>query len=51
MLNHFKGWFGEKATTFGLWAFLDTAVYHRIHDIIVPTPDGTTQVDHVLVSE
>lgn len=51
MLNIFKGWFGEKAATFGLWAFLDKSVYHREHDIIVPAPDGTTQVDHVIVSE
>lgn len=51
MFDIIKGWFGEKATTLGLWAFLDKSVYHRVHDVIVPAPDGTTQVDHVLVSE
>src|SRR3954469_2486835 len=50
MLNLFKGWFGEKAATFGLWVHLDDSVYHRIHDLIVPAPDGTTQLDHVIVS-
>ena len=50
MLNLFKGWFGEKAATFGLWVHLDDSDCHRVHDLIVPAPDGTTQLDHVIVS-
>lgn len=46
----FKGWLGEKVTQFGLWHHLDTQVYRRFHDVIVPAPNGTTQIDHVLVS-
>jgi hypothetical protein len=37
-------------TSLGIWAFLDKNVYLRFHDVIVPTSNGTTQVDHILVS-
>ena len=50
MFNSLKGWLGEKATTAGLWAFLDESVYRRIDNVIVPSRNGTTQIDHVLVS-
>jgi restriction system protein len=50
MLNILKGWLGEKVTAFSLWSHLDDSVYHRVHDLIVPSPNGTTQVDHVIVS-
>lgn len=46
----FKGWLGEKVTQFGLWHHLDDQVYRRFHDVIVPARNGTTQIDHVLVS-
>jgi restriction system protein len=45
-----KGWFGEKITQLGLWHHLDEAVYRRVHDLVVPGRNGTTQIDHVLVS-
>lgn len=45
-----KGWLGEKLTTFGIWMRLDPEVYRRVHDVIVPARNGTTQIDHVLVS-
>ena len=47
--NILKGWFGEKATQLGMWCWLDSSVYHRFHDVIVPSRNETTQVDHVLV--
>ena len=50
MFNIIKGWFGEKLTTFGMWLRLDEGVYRRIDDIILPSSNGTTQIDHVLVS-
>ena len=29
---------------------LDRKTYTAFHDIILPTPDGTTQIDHILIS-
>ena len=49
-LNVVKGWFGEKMTSAGMWALLDTDRYRRIDDLIVPARNGTTQIDHALVS-
>ena len=46
----FKGWLGEKVAQFGMWHLIDDRVYRRFHDIIVPANNGTTQIDHVLVS-
>jgi hypothetical protein len=45
-----KGWFGEKATQFGMWMGLDANVYRRVHDLVLPSQGGSTQIDHVLVS-
>ncbi|WP_117235759.1 nuclease-related domain-containing protein [Vibrio maerlii] len=50
MFNVIKGWFGEKKTALSLWASLDSNVYHRFHDIYVPTFNGTAQIDHLLIS-
>ena len=46
----FKGWFGEQKTEFNLWLSLDKELYRRFHDVIIPSSNGTTQVDHILVS-
>src|ERR1700740_2842143 len=45
-----KGWLGEKMTTFGMWLKLDQKVYRRVDNVILPAKNGTTQIDHVLVS-
>jgi len=45
-----RGWFGEKKTTFSMWLSLDAKVYRRFHDVIIPAKNGTTQIDHLLVS-
>ena len=29
---------------------LDSNLYQRFHDVIIPSSHGTTQVDHILVS-
>lgn len=29
---------------------LDKGTYHRVHNVTLPTRDGTTQIDHILVS-
>ncbi|MBL7665164.1 MAG: NERD domain-containing protein [Bacteriovoracaceae bacterium] len=33
-----------------LWLTLDSQIYKRFHDIILPSSNGTTQIDHVLIS-
>jgi len=45
-----RGWFGEKKTTFIMWVSLDGSIYRRFHDIIIPAKNGTTQIDHLLIS-
>lgn len=50
MFSTFKGWLGEKATQFGMWLKLDARTYRRFHNLIVSTRNGTTQIDHVLLS-
>lgn len=49
MFSIFKGWFGEKQTQFGMWLKLGEE-YTRCHDVIVPAFNGTTQIDHLLLS-
>ena len=49
MLSIFKGWFGEKQTQFGMWLKLGDE-YTRFHNVIVPTYNGTTQIDHIVLS-
>jgi restriction system protein len=46
----FRGWFGEKKTTFNMWLSLNKEIYRRFHDVIIPSKNGTTQIDHILVS-
>lgn len=45
-----KGYFGEQIVRLIGWLMLDKSTYRRIHNITLPTPDGTTQIDHVFVS-
>jgi len=47
----FNGWIGEKKTALNMWLFLDDKTYKRFHDIILPSSNGTAQLDHILVSE
>lgn len=50
-MNLFRGWFGEKKTTFDMWLSLDSKTYRKFHNIILPSKNGTTQIDHILVSQ
>lgn len=50
VVSLFRGWIGEKKTTFYLWLSLNSEVYQRFHDVIISTGNGTTQIDHLLVS-
>jgi hypothetical protein len=47
----FKGKFGEFLVNLLARFFLDKSRYHLIKNVTLPTEDGTTQVDHILVSE
>lgn len=45
-----KGWIGETLLHGCLRIGLERSRYHLFRNLILPTPDGTTQVDHVIVS-
>jgi len=47
----FKGKVGESLVNVAARLFLDKSRYHLIKNVTLPTEDGTTQIDHVLVSE
>ena len=49
-MSIFKGWFGEKVTGFNLWLSLDKRTYRRVHNIIIPSKNGTTQIYHLIIS-
>lgn len=46
----FKGYFGELLVRLSAKFLLDEAEYRPIHNVTLPTPDGTTQIDHIFVS-
>lgn len=45
-----KGFLGESIVAAAAKLRLPTSVYPRFHNVTLPVPDGTTQVDHVFVS-
>ncbi len=49
-MSMLRGWLGEKRTAFRMRLSLNTSVYRRFHNVIVATANGTTQIDHLLVS-
>ncbi|WP_340106136.1 nuclease-related domain-containing protein [Rhodohalobacter sp. 8-1] len=49
-MNILKGWLGEKKTALRMWIFLNNKTYKRFHNIILPSPNGTTQIDHLIVT-
>lgn len=46
----FKGLMGEFAVNLAIRLRLDKETYHLIKNVTLPTEDGTTQIDHVIVS-
>jgi restriction system protein len=46
----FKGLIGETLVNLGAKMFLNKDEYHLVKNVILPTADGTTQVDHIIVS-
>lgn len=47
----FKGVLGEWQVNLLIKLFLDKNEYHLIKNVTLPTDDGTTQVDHIIVSK
>lgn len=47
----FKGWIGEKFTQLTVSIGLDESVYNGIQNVTIPDGIGTTQIDHVYVSQ
>jgi restriction system protein len=45
-----KGWFGEILVHQLLTRRLDQSVYRVVRNVMLPTEDGTTQIDHIVVS-
>ena len=45
-----KGWVGEMQGTLAKKIFLDADTYIDLNNITIPTSNGTTQIDHVIVS-
>jgi restriction system protein len=45
-----KGWLGETAGALAHRVLLDNRVYHSLNDVTLSSTEGTTQIDHVLVS-
>lgn len=46
----FKGWFGEQMIRFLFWMRLPKDQYTVLHNVTLPTADGTTQIDHIVIS-
>jgi len=46
----FKGFMGEVMVNMAARLFLNKNDYHLIKNVTIPTEDGTTQIDHIIVS-
>jgi len=47
---YMKGVLGELIVSLAAKFFLDKEKYHLFKNVTLPTEDGTTQIDHVIVS-
>lgn len=50
LMSMFRGWLGEAKSAVANALFLDKNVYTSINNVTIPTQNGTTQIDHVIVS-
>jgi len=46
-----KGWIGETAGALSQRLFLDQSIYTSLNNITLQTSNGTTQIDHIIVSK
>lgn len=49
-MSQLRGWIGEKKTAFYLWFWLSSKRYKIFNDIIIPSKNGTSQIDHLIIS-
>jgi ribosomal protein L37AE/L43A len=47
----FKGIIGEFMVNLAAKLLLDKAKYHLLKNVTLPTDDGTTQIDHIIISK
>ena len=47
----FRGWVGESGTNLLSDIFLPKDKYYKYNDILLPKEQGTTQIDHIVVSQ
>lgn len=45
-----KGWFGEVQGTLAKKLFLDADTYIDVNNVTISAANGTTQIDHIIVS-
>jgi hypothetical protein len=50
LLSIVKGMVGEAFGSLAHKLFLDRDVYRELNNVTIPGPDGSTQIDHILVS-
>lgn len=50
LLSIFKGFIGETMGSLAHKLMLDSVIYRELNNVTIPTGDGTTQIDHVIVS-
>ena len=51
IFNAIKGWVGEAFGAAANWAYLDNEIYLPLNNLTLQTKNGTTQIDHVIVSK
>jgi len=51
LVPSFKGWVGEMQGTLAAKIRLDSEVYRSTNNVTISTTNGTTQIDHVIVSK
>jgi len=49
-MSMLKGFVGETMGSFAHKLMLDKGIYRELNNVTIPTPDNTTQIDHVIVS-
>lgn len=50
LMSMFKGFVGETLGTIAHQVMLDKSIYRELNNVTIPTTDGTTQIDHLIVS-
>lgn len=50
LASAFKGWIGETTLSIAKKIALDGSVYRDLNNVTIPTSNGTTQIDHIIVS-